>query len=240
MNNMLSLKKLVAPMLALGLLVGTTVAGHAITWTIDLYTDLGSTTAGVAGTTPWTTIPGIFTNGGSDIGLYRNFLGQAASNPSNYMTPTNVTYGRFVTTQINPGLASFNNVPADFEFRLSPDGGATFHNIRATGVFNGTVNSNQSNATWTLTDIIDLNNPGAMEMATFLPNNPTAPAFSLNTTVGGKNVTFWIERERQVPAPGQDNQITGYIADVPEPGTVALLVGSGIGGSLMLRRRRKA
>lgn len=240
MNKMLSLKKLVAPMLALGLLVGTTVAGHAIIWTIDLYTDIGSTTLGVAGTTPWTTLPGLFTNGGGDVGLYRNSLNQSASNPQDYMTPSNVSYGRFVTTQIVPGAASFNNVPADFEFRLSPNGGVTFTNIRATGYFNGTVNSNQANATWTLTDIMDLSDLSLQPVATFLPNNPSAPAFALNTTVGGSNVTFWIERERQVPAPGQDNQITGFIADVPEPGTVALLVGSGIGGSLMLRRRRKA
>jgi hypothetical protein len=72
------------------------------------------------------------------------------------------------------------------------------------------------------------------------PNNGLA-AFRLDLTYLGTPVSLWFDKISSIPAPGaQPLTISGFVQDVPEPGTMALLFGSGVTGSLLLIRRRRA
>ena len=74
-------------------------------------------------------------------------------------------------------------------------------------------------------------------------NNPNngLPALQLDLTYLGTPVSLWFDQISSIPAPGaQQLSISGFIEDVPEPGTMALMIGSGVAGSLLLIRRRRA
>lgn len=243
MKKLMTLKGLSASLMLVGLMAGVSSSSHALTWRIDLHTDFGG--AGIIGDTPWTTgLQGVSSVGG----FYKNSLNALPNDPTPYFTPSNVTFGRATTDYdvtnggIPPAGPDSFNTAADFNFSLYPDGNpGSAHVIAVTGTITGSVNDNQSNATWNLTGFDDTNSgTEVLNTATFLPNNPLAPAWQISTIVDGKPVMVWIETQRQIAANGLDNAITGYIADVPEPGTVAMVVGMGVSGGLVFRRRRKA
>lgn len=249
MIKLLSMKSFAVSAILCGLLAGVTNSSSALTWTFDIHAIGGVPGSAFGGDTPFTTI-GVDTAASQ----YTTVFQAPPVNPKNYITPTGVTYGTLFTTELNlaptPDSFPLGNM-ADFNFDVYPVGApGSSHTFTAFGTLvnlvtpsiSGTTTAGTSNAAWNLLSIKDntsgiIYTPGANSSMDPLTG---APSILFNPIIDGKNVSIWMEKVRQVPAPGQTSVINGYIADVPEPGTVALLVGSGIGGSLMLRRRRRA
>lgn len=139
---------------------------------------------------------------------------------------TNIVLTNFTTSSIVPDPAFETiNAPYDIfvEMQLAAPGGAPLSGWvgnHFTGTLSGTISNSSSN----------VNNT----------NNLVPQIYDF----GGGNV-FTVVRNSYVP-PGAPNaqtlgaigaHVTGPLA-VPEPGTLSLLFGSGIGGSLLFLRRR--
>ena len=189
----------------------------------------------------------------SQMGLdFPSILNQATGgNPFTYSTPSNVTYGEAFTNNFGgTGLEQFPaGVAADFAFTLINTGNLSSQDFFVHGVLESASGGPgqvgivagipQSQTRWRAISLVSTSGPA---YAASPSNDPVtgSPSLLISPVIGGSLVNVWIERVRQIPAPGTSNQITGFIADVPEPGTVALLVGCGISGGLFMRRKRRA
>lgn len=148
------------------------------------------------------------------------------------------------TFNVNPTTGA----AANFRFAIYPGlwaGGplpAIAHTIDVFGFVTGEVQLNpepRSGARWTIDHVVDYNDA----LAVFsMSTNPVTGEGALleETTIGGLPFRIWYNAIRDLPAPGQTQlAYSGYVALVPEPGAMALLIGSGVSASLFLRRRRK-
>jgi len=257
------MKKLVTSALLAGLLIAGSQKSHALSWTIEFIRDgLGGNTVSAFGpyanvnTTPWVQ-PNTVTT--TNVKYYNQLTEQSANtlaydyDASAVGPPTgsNVTYGQMGTF---PNASAFPlpstgtfATPANFRFELRQAGsGQTSGDIiEARGTMTGTVGINgagtgSSGAIWTLNELFNIDTSTSY---TILAPDPSTGNTSIIAplNIQGSNVVIWMERIRQVPIPANFNSITGFIADVPEPGSVAMLVGLGVSsGVMMLRRRRRA
>lgn len=73
------------------------------------------------------------------------------------------------------------------------------------------------------------------------PTNTPSYLFDLTPYYTLGQVNFFVDQHDQLTSPtGANLSVGGYLSSVPEPGSVALLIGMGAGSSLLaLRRRRK-
>ena len=148
---------------------------------------------------------------------------------------------------------------------LAPDSSVgAFGEFLITGYVTGDVGYSGgvefSTATLRLTSFqrVDPNDP-TIVLATAVPGldpNPglggaSLQALTLHTDIGSQTYNIFLDTQRltssgvangiPVPAPASGDQfsIEGYVTAVPEPGSVALLLGMGVTGSALLMRRRR-
>ena len=81
-------------------------------------------------------------------------------------------------------------------------------------------------------------------MTSTLTTNPNdgLAALEIVANIGGQNYDIFLDDIQDISAPGNNAlSLTGYIttADVPEPGSMALLLGIAVTGTALLRRRRR-
>jgi hypothetical protein len=140
---------------------------------------------------------------------------------------------------------TYNNNTQYF-FDISVDG-SPVHTFRVDGTVTGSVTFNSalvggSNAFFQSTLITDLNtgiSSAAFALAPDARESLVLPGVDFgNGVIGNLYVDF---RQRITPPLGNPASIGGFFGAVavPEPGAVALLVGSGLGGGLMFFRRRR-
>jgi hypothetical protein len=162
----------------------------------------------------------------------------------------------------------YTNVPANFEYDLTENGGPTYVFI-ANGKLNGNfsaVNDStgaptnaSSHVSWAFNGDttglflysiggVPVGGTGMFETTSSTPNpvsGQPSGSFSFIYDPTGLNIptTILIDNVDLIQPPGGPlSAIRGFIAitTVPEPSSVALLFGSGLTGSLLLRRRRRA
>jgi len=172
---------------------------------------------------------------------------------TSFGTPSVLVYGDDVTTPGNAVAgtgAMWNMVPISIKFMVDVGGSIspTAQLFTATGVMNGMVgysmpgDAPQSEATVTWTAIKD-NTTGASAVASHDPNN-TLAALEMVTIINKQPVDFWLDTVASKAAPGQSLNDSGYImapaVAIPEPGTLAMIVGAVVSGGVFLRRKRRA
>ena len=256
--------RILIPSLSLGLLVKSLVVSQALAF--SLYVDNQPppgrdyfTQGALTGPNTVPALPGYRNllqpdNGG---------LGQS------YGTPTVVNFGTTQTFGGSPSVAgnsaTFNgpsdpNANVQFTFALQNDvsgnqdaadptvSGDPFDEFLVSGYLSGSVgyptaNSGNSTSKITFTSITNLTNPGAQLpfVITTNPNNGFL-ALYLKATVGANDYDIYLNQSQDISAPGKNAlSISGFVqnAAVPEPGSMALLLGLGVTGSALLRRRKK-
>jgi len=248
MTKLLALKSLATSAVLCGLLAGVASSSLALTWTIDV----NPSPIGGRPANEYT-----WTDGVDSVGLvYTSVL--VPFGPADYVTPSGVSWGTLITAGFGgPDSMPLGPDTANFNFDIYRAGltPADGHNFTAFGNYTQTavpgLQTGQSSTRWNLNRIVDnttalvytaggnfsldpiTNAPSIL----FTPNIFDGPGNTGNLV----NVNVWMENVRQLPIPGgiQTSVLNGFIADVPEPGSVALLIGAGISG-LVLRRRRRA
>lgn len=241
------MKKFLASLLAAGLLFGASIGSQALTFTMIVNSPGNS-----PGFTDWSIPLGIPTSNGS----FSNLLTPVGI-PTTYSSPTVVKFGDNTTfdLRIPPGgvgSGNFAGAAADFNFMidLGPFIGPGAHNLNVYGNIAGPVGYNASpspfppapfsNAHWTVTSIHDLTTGINYSGVVPNPNNGLSSVLA-SIMFGSVPMQIYINQVQDIPAPLlQPLSISGYVTTVPEPGTLALLIGSGVSGSLLLLRRRRA
>jgi len=217
-----------------GLLLGLSTASHALSYLVKI-------------NAPITTV-------NTTNGNFQEVYTPAAD--FEYFTPSVVSYGALDTLPLVPPGPNVNGTfPGagailDFEFGQGNGGGGyPFGSdvINAAVALTGSVGYSATNVPFSTAKLIANSltvasgpNAGAVGVADIDPNNGLQ-AIRLDLVYDGTPVSLWFDKISSIPAPGAQNlTISGFIQDVPEPGSMALLVGSGVAGSLLLLRRRRA
>jgi hypothetical protein len=234
------MKRFLAFLATGGLLLGLSIASHALSYTVKIVT-------------PTTTVN--TTN--------NNFQETYTPAPDfEYFTPSVVSFGTLDTIPLVPPAADLNGTfpgagpPLEFKFGQG-NGSIGFadgsDDIDVTSTFSGEVGYSSTSVpfstaklTATAITVVSGPNAGATGVLDTDPNNGLK-ALRLDLTYLGTPVQLWFDQISSIPAPGaQDLSISGFVNDhvtppnVPEPGAMALLLGSGVTGSLLLIRRRRA
>ena len=233
------MKRFLATLAAGGLLLGLSTASNALSYTVKINTPV--------------------TNVDTTNGNFRETYTPTAD--FEYFTPSVISYGVLTTLPlVAPGPSVIGTFPAasgTLDFLFGPgDGAGGFSDgidvIDVAVTASGTVGYSLTSvpfSTAVLTasafTVISGPNAGAVGVADIDPNNGLQ-AIRLDLDYGGTPVQLWFDKISSIPAPGaQPLSISGFVNDqvtppVPEPGSMALLVGSGVAGSLLLLRRRRA
>ena len=235
-----TMKKFLFNAFATGALLSIGIASQAQQFTYNM----------VPGTTTFSTFPGVVPTG--DVTL-TNFFSTPVVNPQTYSVPSVLSFGIDNTAPGTGGASTtgtFTAVPISYDFQVDSGTsiGATVNNFTASGFINGDVGYDAtstpfSRAQITYTSLVD-NTTGQSAFVTADPQN-TLPALLLFTVINNSSVAIFLDQNQSVPIPGGTFVNQGYIAatalGVPEPGSVAMLVGMGISGSaFLLRKRRRA
>ena len=140
---------------------------------------------------------------------------------------------------------------------IAPDGSTAppaangaFDRFVVTGSLTGDVGyptpgSGNSTTKITFSSITNLDATGTQQVTSFLTTNPNngLAALYLKATVDGQEYDIFLNDVQDIAAPSQTSlSLSGYIqtsASVPEPGSMALLLGLGVTCTALLRRRRK-
>jgi hypothetical protein len=192
----------------------------------------------------------------SDAAKFTNFL----NNPGNNIFPdqSQIVYFQNFTFDNLPPTSNhtdtFNNeTGVYFDYKVSVNGGpAEF--FRVVGDMSGsmtfnTVSGANSLAHWTPKAFFDSSDETTWSSVSFsaAPDPVTAaPSDKINVTIDGVPVSIFIYQQNPLTAPNEpptfptEASINGYILAVPEPSSLALLMCSGIAGSMLLWRRRRA
>jgi len=226
------------PVLLGSLLLAAISPGRAVTFSVNVLSNTAWTTTGIT----------------SDHGLFTNTL--MAFN-SSLLSPSVISFGTTITTNNdgNNGSDTFNNNGASvsFDFNVTDNGNGITHQYVVMGSFVGINGSNvakmsvkngvgSSQAAFQTASItVD----GSQVFST-KENSPTGiPSIVTDVMFGSDNVNLWVDYRDQLTAPDQQNNLsiggyleTGNVNTVPEPGSMALLIGSGTGASLFFLRRR--
>jgi hypothetical protein len=188
-------------------------------------------------------LTGVTTNSGT---VYTATL--APQPVQNFLGDSSVSFG--VTTQTGGiGSGSYTNVPTNFTFDLTVPISGTTQSFAVEGLTNGTSSfdgtNGASNAKFApqtilvdgvVTPTIAATSP-AGRLSLEIPN--------INYGVGEHvDVFFDLTDALTAPGPNQLLSIGGYVRatvnTTPEPGTLALLTGMGVSGSMFLRRKRRS
>ncbi len=256
--------RLLIPSLSLGLLVKSLALSHALAFSlyVDNQAPPGNDYFTTGAKTGANTVSGV-------AGYQNNLQPDNGGLGQSYGTPTVINFGTTQTFGGKPSVAgnsaTFNgpgdpNANVQFTFALQNDvsgnqdnadpsvSGDPFDEFLVSGYLSGTVgyptaNSGNSTAKITFTSLTNLTNPGAQLPFTIAtnPNNGFA-ALYLKATVAGKDYDIYLNQTQDISAPGKNPlSISGYVqnAAVPEPGSMALLLGLGVTGTALLGRRRK-
>lgn len=257
------MKKLLIPSLSLGLLVNALLASQAFTLYVD-NTTTHPNTADVtyeAGVVAPNTTPG----GPSFVNFFTPDNNDNTFSAA-YGTPSVVNFGTTTTvggdpTKINNGVfAGGANSTVTFAFDLqngSHSGGAdtdpiaaqdAFDKFVVTGTLLGSVGygaggAGTSTAKVTFGSIFNQSATGLQQTTSTLATNPNNGLLAqyIQAKVGTQSYDIYINQVQDIPKPGQTLTISGYVRNstVPEPGSMALLLGFGVTGAAFLRRRKK-
>lgn len=229
-------KSLITGILA-GLLAGSVAAAHAVT-----VVNIG---VADAATNNW--LAGITAGGATstfDPGL--NFIFDDTFNvpPASVVTFGHAqqtgTSGTFSGEKAYFDVFANINAPAIAAGVLQP--GA--HDIEVRGTISGSVDSVSSSLTWTATDFFDKTTSIDYIAVGPDPISTVIPHIFGNLTIGTDAFALYVKRDQNLGKIGESpNSIEGVVNTrtntVPEPGSLALLLGSGVAASsLFLRRRR--
>ena len=259
------MKKILIPSLTLGLLAKALIASNALAFT--LYTNNAATnpvpsrdyaTAGaVTGPNTVPSLPG-YTNLFTPSNSGNNF-GSAYAVPSVVKFGSTQTFGGSPTVVNSATFSGGASSTVNFTFDLQNGShvGATDTNpIAAQGAFDrfvvagsltGSVGyanpfAGSSTTKITFASIKNLDDPLATSVLAMNPNN-LLPALYIKATIGGQGYDIYLNQVQDISAPGAPTPLTisGYVTTsaVPEPGSVALLLGLSVTGTALLRRRKK-
>lgn len=241
-------RKILISLLTTVLLLGTVAASQAFTWHVQTVAGFG-----------WATITGVDSDGGASAvppgaPVYLSRL-DASTGDNIINAPSTVVLGTTVSiekTAIRPNHDTWTDVPTSFKVDISHDFATDTHTMLIEGLIRksdteavgemsvdaGGVGS--STAAFVVSKITDLTNGNVSLPGVVL--DPTGTTSNLILTkVDGIDISFFVEHLEALSPPGDFPNflaIGGYVTDVPEPGSLALLIGFGVSGSLFLRRRR--
>jgi hypothetical protein len=231
--------KLLASLALTGLLVvGLASTSSALTFTV---TQPSGTVSNA--TSDNFDMAGVTTNGGTDTTTFTASLNPALL-PQDFLGDSSVSFG--VTTQSGAaGHGSYTNVATNFTFDLTvPIAGLT-RSFAVQGLINGTsdfdgVNGASKAKFSPVTILVD-----GLVTPTVVATSP-AGRVSLEIaglSFGATKVDVFFDSIDALTAPGPNSllSIGGFVRStpVPEPGTLALLAGMGVSGSLFLGRKRR-
>jgi hypothetical protein len=245
--------------LAVAALIAAATASHAVTLTYELLTPPSS------GATTFTTGPGISgyqADPSMPGSTYDSTLSNYFAQPSlvhlsqTFTTPSEVFIGDDTTvagTGVSNTSTYFDQAHSSLSFNFEVDTGnsisATAHEFTVDGYLQGGLGygptgAAYSNAKLILTSVTD-DTPGYTSILSTPSTNPGdgLPSLELDTTINGQAVDIWVDTPLGKPFPGNPQIVlNGFMASgaVPEPGSVAMIVGMGISGGIFLRRRRRA
>src|SRR5579884_753770 len=250
---MMHLKKLLVSMMTTGLLVGAIAISNAVTIPFTVYVDNPDTPPPA---NDWSIPPGAATTSGSPT-FHNLLLPTNGTNGVAYNTPSVIRFGADATDNPGAGSATFGMVPVGIAFDLQVGShqndpgpltsGDPYHHFELQGHLNGDVTSNGGSNTSSTTNLIwasltdattgDVDNtPNSMDPVT------GQPAFFLHEVIGGQPFDIFVQQIRPIPAPGKEAlTVEGFVTTsvVPEPGAVACLLGTGVIGGFLARRRRR-
>lgn len=229
------MKKLFVSLLVGGLLLGQVVASKAVSFTVT-----------VTSTTNWTT-----TGITSDKGIYTNTLFPFTSGVG---ATSALSFGVTITTENTgkrPSSDTYTGTSVQYEFDVLEHTSGVSHHYAVDGTFVGlfgspvakmTVNAagfGESKAAYRADKVtID-----GTTVFTSVTNSPTGiKSIITHAQYGSLPVTLYVDKLDQLTAPGDlvsFLSVGGFILSVPEPSSVALLLCSGVSGSLVLLRRRR-
>jgi hypothetical protein len=237
-------KLLLSSALSAVLIAGLACSSRAITFEVfePSANDL------TAGHNTFTTFPGPATNSGD---LFNALLVQPITD-QHFSGDSSVSFG--LTSQTGLGSGTFTSVPAAFTFDLSvPDlsanPGPNTDTFVVEGLINGTTSFNgvlgASNANFAPQTIL------VNGVSTPFLSGVISPAARVSLEIPGLNINgikvdVFFDSLDALTAPGGTSPLTvgGFVrssvTSVPEPGTLPMLLGSGVAGSLLLLRRRRA
>lgn len=191
---------------------------------------------------------GASTNSGAAFTNF--FVPDGLGGPVFYSEPTVIKFGDTNTIGPASGTGTFTNVPVEFTFDISggsvaaPDG--TNQHFIASGLLNGDVGfsggSPFSTTHVTFTKLEDTTAGVSTTTTVINPNNGLASLLISN--VGSLGLDVYLNDVQDISAPGtQTLSISGFVVatppNVPEPGSLAMLLGASVSGSLLLLKRRK-
>jgi len=231
------IKRLLVSLFAAGLLVGTLPASHAVTlaFTVD------------AIPTNWSTFPGILSTGMNYSTVFLPAFPFTVSTPSNIGFGLANQFDLTATTASDTFAYSSGSPATDMSSLLNIDitnltsGGAP-HHFHVEGTIMGGIAPTTSTTEYVATNLCDTTAGICSAAQVTIAGNKY---LSIQTTIGSNLITLDVLQSTLLSAPSNlaGNSIQGFVTAtgmVPEPGILALLIGSGVGGSVFLLRRRRA
>jgi hypothetical protein len=231
------MKKLCVSLLAAGLLFGSIASSNAATVFLKV-TDSASNN--------W--LAGIPTTNGDVTSLFSPlngglFLDFTVPPPNGFVygSADQLDTGGVAGTW-DPGTEAWFDVIASLDDSDVSGDATEDRRFTVKGLITGSVDAASSTAVWQAYEIFDVDNgvafPFVVEADPISGTSSLRWDFFLSPIVP---VNMWVEGVGQtlnrvgIPPP---TSIEGSVSSVPEPGTLALLVGFGVSGSLLFRRRK--
>jgi len=265
---MKNVTRLLIPSLSLGFLVKSLVVGHALAFTLfvnpnDPTNPVPSRNYQIDGAlTGPNSNPTLITPTNNNGAYTNRFLPTAEAS---YSTPSVVSFGVTQTTgpagsdavvntaAFNGGPTSTVNYTFDLQNGIAPSGtfapSGPFDRFVVTGSLLGSVgfpapNTGNSTTRITFSSITNLDATGTQQVTSILTTNPNngLAALFIKADVAGQDYSIYLNEVQDISAPGKSAlSISGYVetSAVPEPGSLALLLGFGVTCTALLRRRRK-
>lgn len=178
---------------------------------------------------------------------YTNTLLDTVPSSQGYISPSVVSLGSTHTTGPADGAGTWAaGTTANVSFDLTPFAGfpaGCFHRYVVTGTLTGGFVSvggiGGSTSTWTATNATI----GGVPAPTIFAPHPLTGQTSLfiQDFICGVPFQIFVQHDRPLSAPfANDLTIDAFIQNLPEPGSLAMLLGAGVSGSLFMWRRRRA
>jgi len=236
----MKVRGLIVPALAAGLL-NLASAGNA---------QLSFTVTQPSLTSPGGAADNFYAPGGVDTNSGSTFTASLIqlNSPQTFNSDSSVSFGTTSVVGANSTSGTFSGVAANFTFDVTvPSTLGVTRQFQVLGFIDGTVSldavgNGASNAFFTPSAFLvdGVNTPFVTALS---------PAGRLSDLLqglnfGGTNVDVFFDNRDALTTPGPNAPLSigGFIASstVPEPGTVALMTGMGISGTVFLRRRRRS